>query len=43
MPKPDKIVAEKLIGSKTPEYSTIATDKDTMLYALGIGFNTGTS
>ena len=40
MPKPAKIEAEKLIGTKVPAYKTNVTDKDALLYALGIGFST---
>jgi hypothetical protein len=40
MPKPAKIEAEKLIGTKVPAYKTNVTDKDALLYALGVGFST---
>lgn len=41
MPKPEKIIAEKLIGYKVPPYKTMIDDRDALLYALGIGFSLG--
>lgn len=41
MSKPTKVNAEKLIGEKKPSYKTSFTDKDAILYALGIGFSRG--
>lgn len=42
MSKPAFIQAEKLIGSKVYPEPTTITDKDAIIYALGVGFSTGT-
>lgn len=42
MSKPAKIQAEKLIGTKFTPPPTTITDKDAIIYALGIGFSRGT-
>ena len=39
---PEKIIPEKLIGYKSKEAKNTFTDKDCILYALGIGFSRGT-
>lgn len=41
MSRPAKIEAEKVIGTKMGENKVTFTEKDTILYALGIGFSTG--
>jgi len=41
MSKPEKVVCDKLIGSKIQIGDITLEDKDAMLYALGIGFNMG--
>lgn len=41
MPKTEKIVPEKLIGSKVPVYRTSCSEYDALRYALGIGFSMG--
>lgn len=40
--KPQFIEAEKLIGLKPERTITTLDQKDAILYALGIGFSTGT-
>lgn len=42
MPKPEKIQAEKLIGGKSEEIKNCHSEKDCIIYALGIGFSRGT-
>ena len=42
MSKPEKIVAEKAIGSKGPTSKITLNDRDSIIYALGIGFSQGT-
>ena len=41
MSKP-KHFEEKVIGTKTPEVSFEVTNRDAIIYALGIGFSQGT-
>jgi hypothetical protein len=42
MKKPALIEVEKLIGLKVEPYRTSYSDKQCILYALGIGFSIGT-
>jgi hypothetical protein len=39
--KSSKVVAEKVIGAKCQGGERSFTDKDSILYALGIGFSRG--
>jgi hypothetical protein len=39
MEKPNKIIPEKLIGFPLEPSTKILTEKDAILYALGIGFS----
>lgn len=41
--KSDKIVADKLIGTPCETEERTFTDRDSILYALGIGFSRGTA
>ena len=41
MQRPKKIEAEKVIGTKFERKKFTLTDKDAILYALGIGFSQG--
>lgn len=41
MSRPAMIIPEKTIGTKTPPTKTSFTDKDAIIYALGIGFSQG--
>ena len=43
MSKPDKVIPEKLIGSKSDIGTVSFDEKDVSLYALGIGFNMGST
>ena len=39
--KPNKVIVEKAIGSKSVGQEFELTEKDVLLYAVGIGFNLG--
>lgn len=39
--KPKSIVVDKVIGIKPETSKTSITEKDAILYAIGIGFNQG--
>jgi hypothetical protein len=41
MSKPSKIIVDKVIGIKPEATRTSITEKDAILYALGIGFSQG--
>ena len=42
MSKPEKIQAEKLIGQKEAPKISVITERDSIIYSLGIGFSQGT-
>ena len=42
MSKPEKIIPEKAIGTKSDPATSTINDRDSIVYALGIGFSQGT-
>jgi hypothetical protein len=43
MQKPEQINSDKLIGTKLNFNTASITDKDAIIYAMGIGFSIGNS
>lgn len=41
--KPKQIIPEKIIGLKTPAIVNSFTDRDAIIYSLGVGFSHGSS
>jgi hypothetical protein len=41
MSKPQKVIADKVIGTKLYTNNKTINERDAMIYAIGIGFNEG--